>query len=138
MGIMLVNRYSFGELLEKDPSKYTREDFQLVSTLQHEMGVELDKMDVESKRILGELKIMADKLQAYVGELKKEAEDWEDINEYHEEVNVGMPAPTIEEIEEQSIRRALLRNQGSRKRAAEDLNMSERTLYRKMEKYGIS
>ena len=45
--------------------------------------------------------------------------------------------PTLEEIEKESIRRALERNQGSRKRAAEDLHISERTLYRKIEKYGL-
>ena len=43
----------------------------------------------------------------------------------------------MEQMESESIRRALVRNQGSRKRAAEDLQISERTLYRKMEKYGI-
>ena len=45
--------------------------------------------------------------------------------------------PTMEEIEADSIRRALARNDGSRKRAAQDLNISERTLYRKIEKFGL-
>ena len=44
---------------------------------------------------------------------------------------------TMEEIEKESIMRALTRNKGSRKRAAHDLNISERTLYRKIEKYGL-
>ena len=39
----------------------------------------------------------------------------------------------IEQMESESIRRALVRNQGSRKRTAEDLHISERTLYRKIE-----
>ncbi|MBO4621999.1 MAG: hypothetical protein J5635_04945 [Paludibacteraceae bacterium] len=43
----------------------------------------------------------------------------------------------LETRESESIRRALVRNHGSRKRAAEDLQISERTLYRKIEKYGI-
>ena len=43
----------------------------------------------------------------------------------------------VETIESESIRRALVRNQGSRKKAAEDLHISERTLYRKIEKYGL-
>ncbi len=46
-------------------------------------------------------------------------------------------SPTMEEIERESIREALARNQGSRKRAAEELNISERTLYRKIEKFGL-
>ena len=43
----------------------------------------------------------------------------------------------MEAIEKESILNALRRNDGSRKRAAFDLNISERTLYRKIEKYGI-
>ena len=44
---------------------------------------------------------------------------------------------TIEEIERESIRRALDRNKGNKKRAAEDLHISMRTLYRKMQKYEL-
>lgn len=43
----------------------------------------------------------------------------------------------LEAIEKESILNALRRNDGSRKRAAEDLHISERSLYRKIEKYGI-
>ena len=56
-----------------------------------------------------------------------------EAEEYREEEN----SPTMEQIEKDSIRRALSRNQGSRKRAAEDLHISERTLYRKIEKFGL-
>lgn len=56
-----------------------------------------------------------------------------EAEEYREEDNT----PTMEQIEKDSIRRALQRNQGSRKRAAEDLHISERTLYRKIEKFGL-
>lgn len=49
----------------------------------------------------------------------------------------GEEEKTMEEIEAESIRRALARNEGSRKRAADDLKISERTLYRKIEKYGL-
>jgi len=65
-----------------------------------------------------------------------------EAEEYREEDMAEQPAeadntPTLEQIEKESIRRALTRNQGSRKRAAEDLHISERTLYRKIEKYGL-
>ena len=63
-----------------------------------------------------------------------------EAEEYREDEAETAPAadkPTMEEIEKESIRQALQRNQGSRKRAAEDLNISERTLYRKIEKYGL-
>ena len=71
-----------------------------------------------------------------------EAEEWqEDDNNPEPKSSMAQEqkaeAPTMEEIEKESIRRALQRNQGSRKRAAEDLHISERTLYRKIEKYGL-
>jgi len=44
---------------------------------------------------------------------------------------------TLEETERDTIRRALERNGGKRKDAARELNISERTLYRKIKEYGI-
>ena len=64
-----------------------------------------------------------------------------EAEEYHEEeaepTTAPTNSPTMEDIEKESIRRALMRHQGSRKRAAEDLHISERTLYRKIEKFGL-
>ena len=47
------------------------------------------------------------------------------------------PTPTLEETEKETIRKALLRNGGRRKAAASELNISERTLYRKIKEYGL-
>ena len=47
------------------------------------------------------------------------------------------PFTTMEDIERESIRRALERNNGSRKIAAHELHISERTLYRKIKEYGL-
>lgn len=44
---------------------------------------------------------------------------------------------TMEAIERESIRRALQRNKGSRKMAAAELHISERTLYRKIKEYDL-
>jgi transcriptional regulator with PAS, ATPase and Fis domain len=44
---------------------------------------------------------------------------------------------TLLEQQKELIRQTLERNQGSRKRAAKELGISERTLYRKIEKYGL-
>ena len=44
---------------------------------------------------------------------------------------------TMEDIQRESIRLALERNNGSRKMTANDLKMSERTLYRKIKEYGL-
>ena len=43
----------------------------------------------------------------------------------------------IEEMQEQMLRKALERNGGSRKKAAEEVGMPERTFYRKLKKYGL-
>lgn len=45
--------------------------------------------------------------------------------------------PTIEEVTEELIRDSLRRNHGHRRAAAEELGISERTLYRKINEYGI-
>lgn len=44
---------------------------------------------------------------------------------------------SIEAKEEELIKKALLKNNGRRKKAAVDLGISERTLYRKIKQYGI-
>ncbi len=57
--------------------------------------------------------------------------DYQDTEEYVEE------ALSIEETEKELIRKALLRNHGKRKAAAQELKISERTLYRKIQKYNL-
>lgn len=44
---------------------------------------------------------------------------------------------TLAETEKETIRRALDRNDGRRKETARELNISERTLYRKIKEYGL-
>ncbi len=46
-------------------------------------------------------------------------------------------AQTLEETERETIRRALERNMGRRKETANELNISERTLYRKIKDYNL-
>lgn len=48
--------------------------------------------------------------------------------------NVSM---TLEDTERETIRRSLERNGGRRKATAQELNISERTLYRKIKEYGL-
>lgn len=59
--------------------------------------------------------------------------------EYTELVNEPAEAArvTLEDTEREMIRRALERNDGRRKAAAKELNISERTLYRKIKEYGF-
>ena len=55
----------------------------------------------------------------------------QDTEEYVEE------SYSLEEMEKEAIRKALDRNGGKRKNAATDLNISERTLYRKIKEYKL-
>lgn len=45
---------------------------------------------------------------------------------------------TLDETKRETIKEALLRNHGKRKRTAEELNISERTLYRKIKQYNLT
>ncbi len=64
---------------------------------------------------------------------KKEHDDYEyqDTEEYVEETL------SIEDAEKELIRKALQRNRGKRKLAAQELKISERTLYRKIKEYNL-
>lgn len=53
------------------------------------------------------------------------------------EVESAPTARSLEEVERQMIIQALLRHGGKRKPAAEDLKISERTLYRKIKEYDL-
>jgi transcriptional regulator with PAS, ATPase and Fis domain len=58
-------------------------------------------------------------------------DDIQDTEEYVEETL------SLDEVEKEIIRKALDRHHGKRKDAAHDLNISERTLYRKIKEYGL-
>lgn len=58
-------------------------------------------------------------------------DDIQDTEEYVEETL------SLDEVEKEMIRKALDRHHGKRKNAAKDLNISERTLYRKIKEYGL-
>ena len=63
--------------------------------------------------------------------VSKVDEDIQDTEEYVEETL------SLDEVEKDMIRKALERHHGRRKNAAKDLNISERTLYRKIKEYGL-
>ena len=56
---------------------------------------------------------------------------------YQPEVSIIEVGQTLDQIEEKMIRATLKENQGNRRETARVLGISERTLYRKMERYGI-
>ena len=57
--------------------------------------------------------------------------DIQDTEEYVEE------SLSLDDVEKEMIRKALEKHHGKRKAAAQDLNISERTLYRKIKEYGL-
>jgi len=63
-------------------------------------------------------------------------DDFQDAEEYHEEETAQKPL-TLEDMERQMIKRTLEKHRGKRKAAADELEISERTLYRKIKEYGI-
>ena len=58
-------------------------------------------------------------------------DDIQDTEEYVEE------SLSLDEVKKEMIRKALEKHHGNRKSAAQDLNISERTLYRKINEYGL-
>ena len=49
-----------------------------------------------------------------------------------------LPETTIDELDRMAIQQALARHGGNRTAAARALNIGTKTLYRKIEKYGIT
>ena len=62
---------------------------------------------------------------------KPSVHDMQDTDEYVEE------SLSLDDAERELIKKALEKNHGKRKSAAKDLNISERTLYRKLKEYGL-
>ncbi|MBU8922048.1 MAG: sigma-54 dependent transcriptional regulator [Bacteroidales bacterium] len=58
---------------------------------------------------------------------------WEEVVDASEDNRPG-----LDDIEKEAIREALLLNGGNRKKAARQLGLSERTLYRRLKGYGLS
>ena len=67
--------------------------------------------------------------------------DFTPVTEVTSADELAQPTPeaplTLEDTERETIRTALRRHQGKRKPAAQELNISERTLYRKIHEYGL-
>lgn len=66
----------------------------------------------------------------------KESEIITGENDYIESHIVEQPT-TLEDTERETIRKSLIRNNGKRKKTAEELQISERTLYRKIKEYHL-
>ncbi len=65
-----------------------------------------------------------------------DVDDFQEAEVYHEVESIQKPL-SLEDMERQMIKRTLEKHRGKRKAAAEELKISERTLYRKIKEYGI-
>ncbi len=63
--------------------------------------------------------------------------DEPDKNDIQEATEYEEAALSISEVEKEMIAKALERHNGKRKLAANDLGISERTLYRKIKEYNL-
>lgn len=66
--------------------------------------------------------------------VKAPSSDDDDIQDTEEYVEESL---SLDDLEKEMIRKALEKHHGKRKSAAKDLNISERTLYRKIKEYGL-
>lgn len=66
----------------------------------------------------------------------EELDDYQEAEEYHELESIPN-AMSLVDMEKQMIRKTLDKHKGKRKAAADELKISERTLYRKIKEYGI-
>ena len=71
---------------------------------------------------------------ALIHPVKPNCPDDDDIQDTEEYVEESL---SLDEVEKEMIRKALEKHHGKRKSAAKDLNISERTLYRKIKEYGL-
>ena len=63
--------------------------------------------------------------------------DEQENNIIHHEILLETDTLSLQEKEKELIEKALLKNSGNRKKAAKDLEISERTLYRKIKEYNL-
>ena len=74
----------------------------------------------------------------YELEIQRVDADTYDADEQYMDTEVVEESLSIEEKEKELIQKALEKHRGRRKNAAQELGISERTLYRKIKEYGLS
>ena len=109
--------------------------WQLIYSMQHELQELRKKIEGGTTQdILGGLREPTQSLIKYEGPSEEEALRVTPVNE--EEIEVPVTA-SLEEAERSVVEAALRKNKGNKKLAAEQLNISQRTLYRKIHELGI-
>jgi len=84
--------------------------------------------------IISEKNTNVDNVQ--IGSKTEDVEDYQDADDYHVLESTSKPV-TLAEMEKKMISDSLNKFKGKRKFAAIELNVSQRTLYRKIKEYGL-
>lgn len=98
----------------------------------HEGGIKLEQF-APTKPVSSQAKPNHSANDQDISKMEEEDEFYQEVEEESEEESLS-----IAEAEKQLIIKALKKHKGKRKYAAEDLGVSERTLYRKIKEYGIN
>ena len=67
----------------------------------------------------------------------QDAQTYDDTERSDRSTYEEMPPRAMRDVNKEAIIKALQRNRGKRKATAEELEISERTLYRKIKEYGL-
>ena len=154
-----LKQYLPGNETPELPVLYKKEEEQHISEreLLYKVLFEMKKDMTELKKIVASLmeqsehKPTAEQTKAllvkeYSGNLINDQQDYPEIKITHppqEEVETFHPTEVVEESlslqekENELIKKALEKHHGKRKSAAKELGISERTLYRKIKEYNI-
>lgn len=102
--------------------------------------VELTRDQLERELIIKSLLSLHNDVQEILSLVRQEGSPsggkwrrWEEVVDANEDNRPG-----LDDMEKEAIREALLINGGNRKKAAKQLGLSERTLYRRLKGYGLS
>ena len=127
----------------KPEASYGRERdmlFGMILSLQHELQSLRERLDEVDRHHDSNLTSNASKTRDVISVNFKDdtpARSTSIVNIDETPVTYNDPQATLEETEKQTIHDALTRNGGRRKETARQLNISERTLYRKIKQFGL-
>ena len=139
INVMETNHDITADTLRKYLPENGLQNAVMLASPQHTGDTFINERELLYKVLFDMKRDMTEMRQQLNGLLSQQSNTPQPINQdEYQAVEVLRDEPTnLEEIEKDSIRRALERSNGNRKVAAEALGFSERTLYRKIKEYDL-
>ena len=139
INVMETNHDITADTLRKYLPENGLQNAVMLASPQHTGDAFINERELLYKVLFDMKRDMTEMRQQLNGLLSQQSNTPQPINQdEYQAVEVLRDEPTnLEEIEKDSIRRALERSNGNRKVAAEALGFSERTLYRKIKEYDL-